>query len=365
MNIRSWLFRRKPAATAPLDLNARAIASDPYPHYERLRAAGSVQFLPHHSTWLVLGYDDVQTAFMRPNVFSNAPYALVDDVLLAADPPAHPVMRRIVMRYFAADVLERLQGFAEQRAASLLKSQLDIVAEYAVALSESVAAELIGFSEQDLEKIHAAYAAAPELDPYTRALDRIAANATMYGRLLADGLDDRQARSIVRLVWLAAVTTTERAISWCVMRLLQHNDVRDELERNPARTPAFVEEVLRLHPPELMVPRMTTEETQLGGVAIPVGAIVHLVIAAANRDPNKFADPSALRLDRPATRHFSFGSGIHHCVGAALGRRTIETAVSTLLQRAPRFHAAQPLTESIDWCTMTANPIGRLRVELE
>jgi pimeloyl-[acyl-carrier protein] synthase len=202
------------------------------------------------------------------------------------------------------------------------------------------------------------------LEPYTRALDCIADGALLYHRLVSDGLDERQARSIIRLLWLAAVTTTERAISWCVMRLLQHDDVRRHLERNPAQIAAFVEEVLRLHPPELMVPRMTTAETQLGGVTIPANAIVHLVIAAANRDPEIFANASELRLDRPATRHFSFGSGIHHCVGATLGRRTIETAVRTLLQRAPRFRSAQSLNESIVWCTMTANPIGTLRVEL-
>lgn len=363
MNFLSRIFRRT-APVAPLDFNARNVAADPYPHYEVLRAAGAVQFLPQHDTWVVLGYDEIQAAFMKPKVFSNAPYAAVDDVLLAADPPEHPPVRRIVMRHFSPETLERLNAIAEERAAALLQPHLEIVQDYARALSETVAAELIGFGTGDIEAIHTAYATSPELEPYTRALDQIAGGAPLYGRLVADGLDDRQARSVIRLLWLAAVMTTERSISWCVMRLLQDDEMRRNVQRNPAQIAAFVDEVLRLHPPELMVPRITTEETQLGGVTIPANALVHLAIAAANRDPNKFEDASELRLDRPAMRHFSFGSGIHHCVGATLGRRTIETAVRTLLLHAPRFRAAQPLGQSIEWCTMTANPIGRLRVDL-
>ncbi len=354
---------RLPFTATTINLGAREVALDPYPHYEELRRAGSVQFLRQHNAWIVLGYDDVQSALTHPNIFSNRPYAEVDSVLLSADPPKHPAVRRIVSRYFSAEVLERLGAFAEEHAATLLKPQMDAVRDYSIALSEAVAAQLIGFDHDDVETIHAAYAAAPELGPFTTALDCIADVTTMYERLTADGLEDHEARSLVRLFWLAATTTTARVIARCVLSLLQHGDVRATLEGDSALIPSFVEEVLRLHPPELLLPRITTEPVTLGGSAIPAGEVVHLCVAAANRDPLKFENPAELRLDRATTRHFSFGFGIHHCVGATLGRRTIEIAVRTLLTRAPRFRAVQPLQDVVNWCSMTANPVERLLIE--
>jgi cytochrome P450 len=172
-------------------------------------------------------------------------------------------------------------------------------------------------------------------------------------------MDDASTRSLIRLLWLAATTTTERVIAHCVLHLLGVTGVRPQ----PHLTPAFVEEVLRLHPPELLVPRLTTRPVRLGGVDLPANAVVYLCLAAANRDPAKFDRPAELRLDRPAARHFTFGSGIHHCVGAMLGRRVVETAVRVLLTHAPGLRAAQPLDDLVGWCSMTASPIARLLIE--
>lgn len=366
---------RTPAPALPLtastiDLGSPAIARDPFPHYETLRAAGPVQFLARHDAWIVLGHDEVQSAFARPDVFSNTPYHDVDAVLLGADPPQHAPMRRIASRLLSPDVVERLSAFAESHAQSLLQPRMDLeppmdlVNDYAGALSKAVAAQLVGFDTAAVKAIDAARAAAPDLAQYVHVLDRIAEGSAMHPRLVADGLSDAAARSVVRLFWLAATTTTERAIAHCALRLLQHDDVRRALEADRTLVPAFVEEVLRLHPPELMVPRLTTEPVTLGGALLPAGAVVHLCVAAANRDPAKFATASELQLDRPPQRHFSFGFGIHHCVGAALGRRTIETSVRTLLQHAPAFRATMPLDDVVTWCSLTASPVGQLPVEL-
>jgi len=356
MNLLARIFRK----TNAIDLGAPAVARDPFPHYEALRRAGSVQYLAHHHAWIVLGYDDVHFALTHPSLFSNRPYAEVDAVLLAADPPAHTASRRIIARYFAPDAIEPLCAFAEEHAVSLLRPEMDVVRDYSLPLSEAVAARLLGFDDAAVEAIRAAHAATPELAPYTRALDRIAERAAMYGRLRADGLGDAEVRSLIRLLWLAATTTTERVIARCVLRLLQHEDMRRTLERDPALIPGFVEEVLRLHPPELMVPRIAAEEVPLGGRTIPAGAAVYLCVAAANRDPAKFENAPALLIDRAGPRHLTFGFGIHHCVGAALGRRELATAVRTLLTRAPRFRAVTPLADIVFWSTMTANAIERL-----
>jgi len=344
----------------PIDLDAPAVALDPFPHYETLRRSGSVQFLENHDAWIVLGHDEVQTAFSLPEVFSNRPYADVDAVLLAADPPEHTAIRRIVSRHFARDVIEELEAFAAREAASLLKPRLDIVDDYARPLSEAVAARLLGFDLDAVEKIRAAH----DFEQSVRTLDELAERTEMYRRLRDDGLADSQARSLVRLFWLASTKTTERVIAECILALLQHDGVRRAIERDPALVGPFIEEVMRLHQPEPMLRRVTTRAAQLGTATIPAGAMVYLCLAAANRDPAKYEAPAELRLGRtlPA-RHLTFGYGIHHCIGATLGRAVVTAALRTLLAAVPRFRAAQPL-EQVTYCaTMTAHFIERLLVE--
>ena len=357
MNVLSALFGTRQSA-ATIDLASPAVARDPFPHYEQLRRKGPVQYLARHQAWIVLGHDEVQAAFMRPDLFSNRPYAEVDAVLLAADPPEHTAVRRVVMRYFSTEAVDRLVAFAEAHASSLLRPRMDVVPDYAMALTSAVAARLIGFDDDALARIRAVRGGTAHIPDYhalVGLLDSIAGSAAIYAGLRTDGLDDAQVRSLVRLLWLAATTTTERVIAHCVLHLLRHEDARD-----PALVDPFVEEVLRLHPPELLVPRQAVRDTELGGAAIRARSLVYLCLAAANRDPAKFERPSELRLDRPPARIFTFGSGVHHCVGTTLGRRVVQTAVRTLLVHAPRFRAAQPLHDLVEWASATSCPIARL-----
>jgi cytochrome P450 len=352
----------RPWDAATIDLDDPAIARDPFAAYEALRRAGPVQFLAHHNAWIVLGHDDVQFAFARPDLFSNRPYEDVDAVLLAADPPEHTAVRRIVSRFFAREVIEELDAFARERAVSLLEPQLDVVRDYGQPLSEAVAARLLGFDDEAVEAIRAALAGWRDFAGSVRAIDALAHRAGMYARLRDEGLDDAQARSLVRLLWLASTKTTERVIAECAQRLLQHADVRRALEQEPALVGPFIEEVMRLHQPEPMLRRLTTGTVELGGVTIPAGSIVYLCLAAANRDPARYDAPDDFRLDRPMARHLTFGHGIHHCVGATLGRAEIATAVSTLLTRAPHFRSAQP--EAVTYCaTMTARYVQSLMID--
>lgn len=343
---------------ATIELGSPAFARDPFPHYEELRRAGSVQYLPRHAAWIVLGHDDVQFAFAHPELLSNHPYCAVDAVLLGADPPDHTAVRRIVSRYFSAAALDTLCAFAEEQAALLVQPEMDVVHDYAMPLSARVAAHFIGFDDDAVAIIHTATDHASRV----RALDEVAPQASMYERLRADGFGEAEAGSLVRLLWLASTETTERLIARCALRLLQHEDVRQIVTHDLARIPALVEEVLRLHPPENILFRVASTDVPLGGRVIPAGATVFLSIAAANRDPATFDDPSALRLDRGG-RPLTFGFGIHHCVGATLGRRTIALATRTLLDRAPRFRAAHPLSEIAYHASLNTDHLERLIIE--
>jgi cytochrome P450 len=376
MRLLSRLFdkgaaRRRSSPTAEtIDLAAPEVTADPFPYYEILRRTGPVVFLPRHDFWLVLGCDAVRSAFTQPVLFSNRPYDPIDAVLLAADPPRHARIHRLIVPLFSPDVLRRLSSIAEERAERLIKPEMDAVGDYGMPLSHCIAAELIGFDDETVADILAAGEAARRapapVAALIRSLDELAHRATLYGRLLRDGegcLGDAEVRSLIRLLWLAATTTTQRVIARGVLRLLEHPELREEIQGNFDLLAPFIEEVLRLHPPEHMVPRITTGPAELEGVVIPHGASVQLCVTAANRDPLHFEDPAQLRLRRAHQRHFAFGSGVHYCTGTKLARGVVEIALRTLMQSAPRFRALRSIATVPYLQTMTALTPERLMIE--
>jgi cytochrome P450 len=98
-----------------------------------------------------------------------------------------------------------------------------------------------------------------------------------------------------------------------------------------------VDEFLRMESSNQLGNRVTTCDTEIGGVKIPQGTYIHLCIAAANRDPAQFADPDRMDIARSPNRHLGFGSGIHQCVGMALGRLEGKVAIGRFVQRFPDY----------------------------
>jgi cytochrome P450 len=98
-------------------------------------------------------------------------------------------------------------------------------------------------------------------------------------------------------------------------------------------TQATVEELLRLGPPLHLFARYALEEVEFDGVRLGRGEKIGLLLGAANRDPERFANPDAFQPDRPPNAHVSFGAGIHFCVGAPLARLELAIALPVLFTR--------------------------------
>jgi cytochrome P450 len=94
--------------------------------------------------------------------------------------------------------------------------------------------------------------------------------------------------------------------------------------------------------------RVAREDVELAGVTIPAGSTVIPLQYSANRDSAFVTDPDRFDVTRAPLRHLAFGHGIHHCIGAALARLELETALTTLLRRLPHLRPAQP-PETLDW----------------
>ena len=67
-----------------------------------------------------------------------------------------------------------------------------------------------------------------------------------------------------------------------------------------------------------------------------------MVLASADRDPERFADPDVLDVRRADVRHLAFGRGVHYCLGAPPARMEGRIALGTLLRRCPGLRSAVP-----------------------
>jgi cytochrome P450 len=146
------------------------------------------------------------------------------------------------------------------------------------------------------------------------------------------------------ILLFAGFETTVNLIGNGTLALLRHPEQLAKLRADPGLLDGAVEELLRYDGPvELGTWRFTTEPITVGGVSIPAGEPVLVVLAAADRDPARFADPEVLDLGRNATGHLALGHGIHFCLGAPLARLEGRVAFERLFARFPELSlAAEP-----------------------
>lgn len=96
-----------------------------------------------------------------------------------------------------------------------------------------------------------------------------------------------------------------------------------------------VEELLRFESPSQHTARLAPHDFELGNKLIRKRQAVIAVMAAANRDPQRFPDPDTVDISRPNNRHLAFGWGMHFCFGAPLARIEGQIAFETMLRRVP------------------------------
>ena len=132
----------------------------------------------------------------------------------------------------------------------------------------------------------------------------------------------------MQLLLIAGHETTVNLITNGMLTLLRHPEVLDHLRRTPDLAIPLVEEVLRYDPPVQFRTRTTLAEIPVGGITIPRGVSVVLLLASGSRDPARFSEPERFDPKRAVNEHLGFGSGDHYCVGAPLARLEAVTALS-------------------------------------
>jgi cytochrome P450 len=141
--------------------------------------------------------------------------------------------------------------------------------------------------------------------------------------------------------------TTTSLIGTGMLELLRRREQWEKLCAEPSRAPAATEEMLRWVTPVQWTTRVANEDVVLAGTRIPAGTTVFPLIAAANRDPEVFAEPEVLDVTRPdSSQHLALGFGPHFCLGAALARLEGSIAYRTLASRFPQIDL---LSDDVDF----------------
>ncbi|WP_433260104.1 cytochrome P450 [Actinosynnema sp. CS-041913] len=304
----------------------------------------------------------------------------------AMDPPEHTRYRRLLTGQFTVRRVRRLTERIEEVTAEHLDAMdrhgptVDLVEAYAHPIPAQVVCELLGVPYADrarfqqhamdlfrlgssTEEMMAAYAAVHGFVHELVLAKRAAPTDDVLSGLTATDLTDEELVNIGFTLLGAGLDTTANMVALSVFALLRHPEQLAALRADPSLTDHAIEELLRYLSIIPFTIRVALEDVELAGVLVKAGESVTVSIPAANRDPERFADPDTLDLSRPAGGHVAFGHGIHQCLGQQLARVELRVALPALLDRFPSLRLAVAPDEVAMRTDMLIYGVHRLPVD--
>jgi cytochrome P450 len=150
-------------------------------------------------------------------------------------------------------------------------------------------------------------------------------------------LTDREIDSFALLLLGAGSGTTWKQMGTTLTALLQRPDMLDAVSQDRSLLRSAIEESVRWMPTDPMFSRWVVSDTELGGVEMPAGSVVHINIGSANRDPARWDRPDDYDITRQLRPNLGFGQGAHICLGMHVARAEMATAIDALLDRLPNL----------------------------
>ena len=312
--------------------------------------------------------------------------------LLSIDPPDHTRIRKLVQPSFTGRGMEAMRPAIQQVADTLLdraeadaaargetpgSRQMELIRSFAYPFPVAVISNMLGIPPEDREQIRGWTENLLRVDrgrdeamneqvrqglkDFTAYLQdlferkRRHPDDDMISRMVVatedgDVLTEEEMLATVFLMYLAGHVTTVNLVGSGVVAVLSHPEQEKLLRNDLSLSKNLVEETLRYWGPvDFIGRRFATQNIELEGEEIPRGSQVAVSLGAANRDPEKFANPDVFDITRAdANRHVAFGRGIHVCLGAPLARIEGQIAFETLFRRYPELRLAVPV-EEIMW----------------
>lgn len=367
----------------PYDVDINA---NPYPVFARLREEAPLYYNAQHDFYAVSRYEDVNRGIVDHGTYNSAKGAILEliradfpipsGVLIFEDPPIHDIHRKLLARMFTprkiALLEQKIRNYCvESLDAVVGAGRFDFVTDFGAVMPMKTISALIGIPEADQVAVrdHVTGQMKTEAGKPMKAAEE----GLVSGDIFADYIDwrvdnpsddimtellnvefvDEQGvtRRLTRdelLIYLNVVAgagndTTTRLIGWAAKVLAEHPDQRRQLVEDPTLIPKAVEELVRFEPPAPHVARYVTRDVEIHGQTVPQGAVMMMLIGAANRDPRQFPpDGEVFDIHREQRAHLGFSVGAHYCLGSSLARLEGRVALEEILKRFPEWEVDLP-----------------------
>ncbi|HEY9315994.1 cytochrome P450 [Williamsia sp.] len=357
---------------------------DPYPAWHRLRETGPVHAgtvheltgisenlyfqglpFPDRPHFSAFSYESCFEAFRDPHVFASSPEPVdphaggfgTSTSLIVMGGAQHKRYRGLVQPSFLPNnvrwwienwieecVKDLIHGFIDQGHAELNVDfcaaipVLTITGSFGVPVEQALEIRACLSSDQQrvvdiLEPIVAARRENPTDDLISVLVQAELADENG----VTQRLSDNEIYSFSLLLLTAGSGTTWKQMGLTLTALLERPDVLEQVRDDRKLLRAAIDETLRWTPTDPMFSRFVTEDVEFFGVDLPKGAVLHLCVGSANRDPERWDDPDVFDITRQARPTLAFGQGSHMCLGMHVARAEMTVGINALLDRLPNL----------------------------
>ncbi|WP_027798791.1 cytochrome P450 [Paraburkholderia dilworthii] len=382
------------AAALARDFDLRHLSPEfyvnPYPVYHALRTYEPVKRMPDGSLFLTR-FRDVQAVYRDPKTFSSdktvefrpkygdSPlYAHHTTSLVFNDPPRHTRVRKLIAGALTARAIAAMEPALVRLVDGLLdaaagRGRIDLIGEFASAIPVEIIGNLLdvphaeraplrdwslailgalepSLTDAQFERGNRAVSEFVDYlrglvarrrrepgDPQHDVLTRLIQGERGQNGESSEQLSEEELLQNCIFILNAGHETTTNLIGNGLVTLTEWPDQRAALLEEPALIESAVEECLRFESSNQLGNRMTTIDTEIGGMPVARGTPITLCIGAANRDPDQFPEPDSFDIRRAPNRHLAFGFGIHQCAGLSLARLEARIAIGRFVQRFPSY----------------------------
>ena len=391
-------------------LKGASYYSNPYPVFARMRTEAPLYWHAPSGIWLIARYDDVDTVFRSPQLFSSYGFqnAYFENLrpelrtaaptlelrgrtptLITCDPPEHTHLRRLLQVAFSPRAMQDIQPRVKSTVEDLLdtvnhKEVVDFVSALAYPLPAIIIAEIMGVPREDRDffkqvsrnivhfmarsnpntELNVEFASEVEesvvrLREYLRRLiearrreprtDVISALVSVDFEGNSLGEEELIANLVLFLV--AGHETTTNLIANGIFLLLRHPEQLQKIRDNRKMLAPAIDEILRFEAPVQRLRRVVAQDTELCGVALSAGEPAEALVGSANRDETKWVAPDSFDIEREPFPNLAFGKSLHFCIGAALARLEATVTFTEVLDRFPKLELPESWEPA--WATTT------------
>ena len=346
---------------------------DPYPHYARMREAGPVLYAEQYGCYVVARHAEVQRVLSEWQTFSSAAGVGLANfnkekpwrppsIVLEADPPMHTKTRTVLARTMSPGIVRKLRDQFEREAEILVDHILalgtfDGIRDFAEKYPTKVFPDAVGLPTVGRENLlpygsmvfnsfgpandiaKAAFANADAVRDWImrncsrEALTQDGLGAIIYASVDSGELTNDEAAMLVRSFLSAGVDTTVNAFGNFLWALATNQDQWLRLRARPELARNAFEESLRYEGAAQAFFRTTTKQVDIGGFTIGANEKICAFMGSANRDSRRWDRPDMFDIERKATGHMTFGTGIHGCVGQPIARLEGEAVFAAIARK--------------------------------